>query len=76
MRGQTSVYTVVSFDFSFTPLFYYICSASGLLLEFVLILKSLSSKYKVLIRYTRQEKCQCWLNCAFLHFEHLCVFGG
>ena len=31
MRGQT-VYTVVSFNFSFTPLFYWICSAPGLLL--------------------------------------------
>ena len=28
MRGQT-VYTVVSFNFSFTPLFYWICSAPG-----------------------------------------------
>ena len=54
MRGQTSVYTVVSFDFSFTPLFYCICSAPGLSLWFDLILKSLSSKYKSLIRYTRQ----------------------
>ena len=24
MRGQTAVYTVVSFDFSFAPLFYFI----------------------------------------------------
>ena len=39
-------------------------------------MKSLSSKYKVLIRYTRQEKCQCWLNYTFLHFEHLFVFGA
>ena len=31
MRGQT-VYTVVSFNFSFTSLFYWICSAPGLLL--------------------------------------------
>ena len=29
-----------------------------------------------MIRYTRQEKCQCWLNYMFLHFEHSCVFGG
>ena len=30
-RGQT-VYTVVSFNFLLTPLFYWICSAPGLLL--------------------------------------------
>ena len=30
----------------------------------------------MLIRYTRQEKCQCWLNYTFLHFEHLFVFGA